>query len=383
MSKGGMGCLSIFIIAFIIGIIINIVKFIFHHISDIFLFISLMSLLFVILGFIFPAKLAFWSKKKSRLAGGLGYLAIAFIFFILFGITAPSADTPKTYSDTQTASSNVKKDNEKTSNGDKQTAANKDVQSEDSKTDDKNDKTTAKTVVSTSSKSKKSKYVPVTLTETVDGDTIKVRYKGKEETVRYLLVDTPESKKTGTCVQPYAKSAYTKNKQLVNSGKLSLEFESSAKRDKYGRLLAYVYVDGKSVQESLLKGGYARVAYIYDPPYKHLSQYQKDENIAKNKDLNIWSKSRFVTDRGFIGCASSSTKKSTSNVKKSYNSNSTGSNSSSSSASTNSSTTSSSGAEYFANCTELRTKYPNGVPASHPAYQAKMDRDKDNFACER
>ena len=40
-------------------------------------------------------------------------------------------------------------------------------------------------------------------------------------------------------------------------------------------------------------------------------------------------------------------------------------------------------AEFFANCTELRTKYPNGVDINHPAYQSKMDRDNDNFACER
>ncbi|WP_422393546.1 excalibur calcium-binding domain-containing protein [Kurthia gibsonii] len=37
----------------------------------------------------------------------------------------------------------------------------------------------------------------------------------------------------------------------------------------------------------------------------------------------------------------------------------------------------------FKNCTELRKVYPNGVPKSHPAYQAKMDRDHDNWACER
>ena len=40
-------------------------------------------------------------------------------------------------------------------------------------------------------------------------------------------------------------------------------------------------------------------------------------------------------------------------------------------------------AEFFKNCTELTKKYPNGVPSTHPAYQSKMDRDKDNFACER
>lgn len=37
----------------------------------------------------------------------------------------------------------------------------------------------------------------------------------------------------------------------------------------------------------------------------------------------------------------------------------------------------------YQNCTDLRQDYPNGVASSHPAYQAKMDRDKDNWACEQ
>lgn len=47
------------------------------------------------------------------------------------------------------------------------------------------------------------------------------------------------------------------------------------------------------------------------------------------------------------------------------------------------SSSSSGGSEYFSNCTELRTVYPSGVASDHPAYQSKMDRDKDNWACER
>ncbi len=50
---------------------------------------------------------------------------------------------------------------------------------------------------------------------------------------------------------------------------------------------------------------------------------------------------------------------------------------------TNMSKPAASGTEFFANCTELRKKYPSGVPKSHPAYQAKMDRDHDNYASER
>lgn len=59
------------------------------------------------------------------------------------------------------------------------------------------------------------------------------------------------------------------------------------------------------------------------------------------------------------------------------------SNTSSNSSSSNQPASTSNEAEFFKNCTELTKQYPNGVPSTHPAYQSKMDRDKDNFACER
>jgi micrococcal nuclease len=244
--------------------------------------------------------------------------------------------------------------------------------------------------------------VPVSLVEAVDGDTIKVIYNGKEETVRYLLIDTPEEKKPHTCVQPYAVDAYNRNKELLSSGKLTLEFDHGNKTDKYGRLLAYVFVDGKSVQEQLLKEGYARVAYIYEPTYKYLNEFRKDESQAKNQKLRIWSKAGYATDHGFIGCvngqsnATSTTTTHSSTGSGSYSttashtatrtiSYSTASPSSTKDGpsaatvpSTNNGTT-----EIFANCTELRKKYPNGVPKGHPAYQEKMDRDHDGYACEK
>jgi micrococcal nuclease len=145
-------------------------------------------------------------------------------------------------------------------------------------------------------------HVPVTLVETIDGDTIKVRMNGKTESVRYLLIDTPESKKPNMCVQPFAKEAYHKNEELVKAGSLTLEFEDGNFRDSYGRLLAYVYVDGVSVQEEVLKEGFARVAYIMNPPYKYLNLYRENESFAKSKRLNIWSQTNYVGYRGFIGC---------------------------------------------------------------------------------
>ncbi|MEC1685969.1 thermonuclease family protein, partial [Bacillus mojavensis] len=57
--------------------------------------------------------------------------------------------------------------------------------------------------------------VDVTLDKVVDGDTIKVKYNGNVDTVRYLLVDTPESKKPDSCVQQYGEDASKRNKELV------------------------------------------------------------------------------------------------------------------------------------------------------------------------
>ncbi|WP_213145776.1 thermonuclease family protein [Neobacillus citreus] len=143
---------------------------------------------------------------------------------------------------------------------------------------------------------------PVTLVETIDGDIIKVRVMGKIETDRYLLIDTPESKKPGRCVQPYAKEAFERNNELVKNGSLTLEVEPGNRRDGYGRLLAYVYVDGKSVQETLLKEGLARVGYMMDPPYKYLNLNKDNENQARRSQINIWSRSGFVTKWGIEGC---------------------------------------------------------------------------------
>ncbi|MBG9768162.1 endonuclease YokF [Bacillus vallismortis] len=233
----------------------------------------------------------------------------------------------------------------------------------------------------------KKELVDVTLDRAVDGDTIKVNYNGNVDTVRYLLIDTPETKKPNSCVQPYGEDASKRNKELVSNGKLQLEFDKGDGRDKYGRLLAYVYVDGKSVQETLLKEGLARVAYVYEPNTKYIDQFKKDEQEAKTEKLSIWSKNGYVTDRGFNGCV----KEKTTAVKKATTSKSAATQPTTPKTSSETSTTTENEAssestgetETFKNCTELRKKYPNGVPSSHPAYQSKMDRDHDNYACER
>ncbi|MBF2474174.1 thermonuclease family protein [Listeria welshimeri] len=143
--------------------------------------------------------------------------------------------------------------------------------------------------------------VNVTLDHVVDGDTISVKFEGetKAKTVRLLLIDTPESVKPNTPVQPYAKEASNYMKELVTNSKLSLEYDSGGATDKYGRVLAYVYADGKNVNEEMLKKGFARVAYVYEPNTRYLSEFKQAEAAAKEKKKNIWAKDGYVTDKGF------------------------------------------------------------------------------------
>ncbi len=99
----------------------------------------------------------------------------------------------------------------------------------------------------------------------VDGDTVKVSLGGRRETVRYIGMDTPETVKPNTPVQCFGKNASAKNEQLVAGARVTLRLGAEA-RDRYGRLLAYVYrrSDGLFVNAALVQGGFATTLTI--PP---------------------------------------------------------------------------------------------------------------------
>lgn len=122
-----------------------------------------------------------------------------------------------------------------------------------------------------------------------DGDTFKIIYNNEIKTVRLLAVDTPESVHPKKEVEYYGKEAsdYTCN-VLKKANKIELEFdENSDKLDKYDRLLAWVFIDDKLLQESLIEGGYAKVAYLYGD-YKYTTKLQELQEIASNKNIGVW-----------------------------------------------------------------------------------------------
>lgn len=142
----------------------------------------------------------------------------------------------------------------------------------------------------------------VEVVSVMDGDTMKVKYDGKVSSVRFLLIDAPEMYHKQLAEQPFGKQAQARNRELINNAKVvSLEFDKTGdKEDKYGRLLAYVYVDGKSVQQQLIEEGLVRVGYVYNKQAAHLDDYYAAQDEAKALKRGIWQYPGYVTNRGFV-----------------------------------------------------------------------------------
>lgn len=145
----------------------------------------------------------------------------------------------------------------------------------------------------------KSGFVAATVTRIVDGDTIEVNINGKTEDVRLLLVDTPETKHPDLPVQQFGPEASKFAKDTLSGQKVRLEYDGP-ERDKYGRILAYLWIGDKTFNQMLLEQGLARLAYIFDPPYTHMDAFTQAENEAKSAKLGIWSVPGYVTDEGFV-----------------------------------------------------------------------------------
>lgn len=126
----------------------------------------------------------------------------------------------------------------------------------------------------------------------VDGDTLVVDLNGQEERVRLIGVDTPESvhpDDTKNIEAGKIASDFTKSK--LEGKEVELEFDVQ-ERDHYGRLLAYVYLDGVMFNKTLLEEGYARVATI-PPNVKYVNDFTKIQEEARKNNKGFWSEDIF------------------------------------------------------------------------------------------
>lgn len=122
----------------------------------------------------------------------------------------------------------------------------------------------------------------------VDGDTIAVTMNGKVETIRMIGIDTPETHKPNSPVQCYGPAAAAYTKQLIGSNRVRLEADSqSTNRDRYDRLLRYVYLpDNRLVEAELIKNGYG-FAYTQFP-FGKSAEFEQLQADAKAANAGLW-----------------------------------------------------------------------------------------------
>ena len=126
------------------------------------------------------------------------------------------------------------------------------------------------------------------VTRVVDGDTIEARIGGREEDVRLIGVDTPETVKPGTPVQCFGPQASHFTHRLLEDKKVRLVF-GVEHRDTYGRLLAYVYLGKRFVNAMLVKRGLARTLTI--PPNNRFAPLLRRLEIrAARAGRGLWAR---------------------------------------------------------------------------------------------
>lgn len=126
------------------------------------------------------------------------------------------------------------------------------------------------------------------ITRFSDGDTISVDMDGTEEEIRFIGVDTPETQDPRKPVQCFGKSASAFTRQLIGDQAVRLEADTlSSNRDRYGRLLRYVYLpDGRLVQAEIIKAGYG-FAYI-SFPFAKLEEFSTYQREAREQEKGLW-----------------------------------------------------------------------------------------------
>ena len=128
-----------------------------------------------------------------------------------------------------------------------------------------------------------------TITRVVDGDTVQVEIGGHKEKVRLIGIDTPESVKPNTPVQCFALQASARTKALLPPGTPVRLVSDVEARDRYGRLLAYVYRarDDLFVNRDLVDEGFA-VPYTLPPNVAHADEFVAAAGRARDAGLGLW-----------------------------------------------------------------------------------------------
>lgn len=134
------------------------------------------------------------------------------------------------------------------------------------------------------------------VTSFYDGDTLEVDMNGIKEKVRLIGVDTPETHDPRKTVQCYGKAASGYTKNLIGSSRIRLESDPiNTNRDRYNRLLRYVYLpNGTLVNNKLIQDGYG-FAYTYFP-FTKLEEFSRLQQSARQQNKGLWGNCPIVVE---------------------------------------------------------------------------------------
>lgn len=123
----------------------------------------------------------------------------------------------------------------------------------------------------------------------VDGDTFDVDIRGTSTRIRLIGVDTPEVVDPRKPVQCFGREASDKAKALLANQVVRLESDSTqGDKDKYGRILRYVFLtDGTSFNKMMIEEGYAH-EYTYKTPYKYQTEFKAAQTEAQREARGLW-----------------------------------------------------------------------------------------------
>ncbi len=149
-------------------------------------------------------------------------------------------------------------------------------------------KATTETMTAQASAPEQKLYQVVRL---VDGDTFKIHFNNQLESVRLIGVNTPEIHHPTKGVEPYGREAAAYAKKLLDGKSVKLVFDVQT-RDRYGRLLAYVYLpDGRFLNAQLVQDGYAQVMTV-PPNVRFADTFVTMEQQAREAGRGMWAKKK-------------------------------------------------------------------------------------------
>lgn len=139
---------------------------------------------------------------------------------------------------------------------------------------------------------------PYPVSRVIDGDTVILDIAGKQERVRLIGVDTPETVHPTKPVEHFGREASAFTKRLLKGQHVTLDFDQQ-RTDRYGRLLAYVYraSDGLFVNQEIVRQGYGHAYTAF--PFRYMSQFREAEKEAREagRGLKLNIKQRSETQR--------------------------------------------------------------------------------------